>query len=79
MQTKRKILFVGSFKEKAKDGSVGGQMYACKSLINSDLSNHVDWILFDITGKPILFLGCGQEYSDLEQFDKNKFLEKLGL
>lgn len=53
MQTKRKILFVGSFKEKAKDGSVGGQMYACKSLINSDLSNHVDWILFDITGNSV--------------------------
>jgi glycosyltransferase involved in cell wall biosynthesis len=53
MQTKRKILFVGSFKEKAKDGSVGGQMYACKSLINSDLSNHVDWILFDVTGNSV--------------------------
>jgi len=32
-----------------------------------------------ITGKPILFLGTGQAYGDLEQFDKNKFLEKLGL
>lgn len=32
-----------------------------------------------ITGRPILYLGTGQEYSDLEEFDKNKFLEKLGL
>jgi fused signal recognition particle receptor len=32
-----------------------------------------------ITKKPILFLGTGQEYSDIEPFDKNKFLEKLGL
>jgi fused signal recognition particle receptor len=32
-----------------------------------------------ITKKPILFLGTGQNYSDLEPFDKNKFLEKLGL
>ena len=32
-----------------------------------------------ITGKPILFLGTGQEYNDLEKFDKKKFIEKLGL
>jgi fused signal recognition particle receptor len=32
-----------------------------------------------ITKKPILFLGTGQSYSDIEPFDKNKFLEKLGL
>jgi len=29
------------------------------------------------TGKPILFLGTGQEYSDLEVFEKGKFLDKL--
>lgn len=32
-----------------------------------------------ITKKPILFLGTGQEYNDLEKFDKEKFMEKLGL
>ena len=31
------------------------------------------------TGKPILYLGVGQEYKDLEKFDKNKFVESLGL
>lgn len=31
------------------------------------------------TGKPILFLGTGQNYSDLEKFDRNKFVESLGL
>lgn len=31
------------------------------------------------TGKPILYLGTGQEYKDLEKFDKKKFVEKLGL
>ena len=31
------------------------------------------------TGKPILFLGTGQEYKDLQKFDKNKFVESLGL
>ena len=31
------------------------------------------------TGKPIFFLGTGQEYEDLEIFDKEKVIEKLGL
>jgi len=31
------------------------------------------------TKKPILFLGTGQNYEDLEIFDKKKFIEKLGL
>jgi len=32
-----------------------------------------------ITKKPILYLGTGQNYEDIEQFDKNKFIERLGL
>lgn len=32
-----------------------------------------------VTGKPILFLGTGQSYEDLEVFDKKKIIEKLGL
>ena len=32
-----------------------------------------------VTGKPILFLGTGQSYGDLEVFDKEKVIEKLGL
>ncbi len=32
-----------------------------------------------VTGKPILYLGIGQNYEDLESFDKEKFIEKLGL
>ncbi|MCD4771442.1 signal recognition particle-docking protein FtsY [archaeon] len=32
-----------------------------------------------VTGKPILFLGTGQKYKDLEIFDKEKLIEKLGL
>ena len=31
------------------------------------------------TGKPILYLGTGQGYKDLQKFDKNKFVESLGL
>ena len=32
-----------------------------------------------ITGKPILYLGVGQTYEDLEKFDKDKLIEKIGL
>lgn len=31
------------------------------------------------TEKPILYLGVGQGYKDLQKFDKNKFVESLGL
>lgn len=50
---KKKILFVGSFLQKANDGSVGGQMYACRSLLESSLSNEINWILLDTTGKTV--------------------------
>lgn len=49
----KKVLFVGSFIEKALDGSVGGQMYACRSLISSSLAQEFDWILLDTTGKSV--------------------------
>lgn len=32
-----------------------------------------------VTKKPILYLGTGQEYKDIEKFNKEKFIEKLGL
>ena len=31
------------------------------------------------TNKPIFYLGTGQKYDDLELFNKEKFIEKLGL
>lgn len=45
----KKVLFVGSFKNTSKDGSVGGQMFACKTIINSKLSESIDWTLIDST------------------------------
>lgn len=45
---KRKILFVGSFKT-GKDGGWGGQLFACKTIVNSDLKHSVDWTLLDTT------------------------------
>lgn len=32
-----------------------------------------------VTKKPILYFGTGQRYQDLEPFDKNKVMERLGL
>jgi fused signal recognition particle receptor len=32
-----------------------------------------------VTRNPILYLGTGQKYEDLEKFDRNKFLKSLGL
>jgi fused signal recognition particle receptor len=32
-----------------------------------------------VTGKPIIFLGTGQNYEDLEEFDKDKLIRALGL
>ncbi len=32
-----------------------------------------------VTKKPILYLGTGQNYGDVEPFNKKKFIEKLGL
>ncbi len=32
-----------------------------------------------VTKRPILYLGTGQEYEAIEKFDKEKFIEKLGL
>ncbi|MBU2562588.1 MAG: signal recognition particle-docking protein FtsY [Nanoarchaeota archaeon] len=33
----------------------------------------------EITKKPILYLGTGQEYNAIEPFDKEKFIKRLGL
>jgi len=43
------VLFVGSFVSKSKTGHVGGQMYACNSLINSSLKKGYNFILLDTT------------------------------
>jgi fused signal recognition particle receptor len=32
-----------------------------------------------VTKKPIFYLGTGQAYDNIEPFDKEKFVEKLGL
>ncbi|WP_437503546.1 glycosyltransferase family 4 protein [Sorangium sp. So ce1099] len=48
MADKKRILFVGSFNPPA-DGRIGGQYFACRSLIESDLKDHFDFLLVDST------------------------------
>jgi glycosyltransferase involved in cell wall biosynthesis len=43
------VVFIGSFRDSAPDGAVGGQMVACRSLLKSTLSDRVRWILIDST------------------------------
>lgn len=50
---KRKVLFVGGFKNQTKDGGLGGQIFACNSLINSDLKNIFEFTLLDTTAVSI--------------------------
>lgn len=50
---KKKIVIVGSFKDSTSDGSVGGQMFASKTLINSALKEEVDFILIDSTADTV--------------------------
>jgi len=47
--SKKNVLFVGSFKSKSTSGHVGGQMFACRSLVDSDLSKTINWIKIDTT------------------------------
>lgn len=47
-EKKLKVLFVGAFSH-TKDGSVGGQLHACKTLIRSEIINKVEFVLIDST------------------------------
>jgi len=46
-KSKLKVLFVGGFRDTAADGVPGGQNYACRTLLNSPLSERVQWVLLD--------------------------------
>lgn len=46
---KLRVLFVGAFREAASDGTRGGQIVACGDVLDSPLSEQVDWIKVDST------------------------------
>lgn len=48
---KKTVLFVGSFKEKSDEFAIGGQKYACSTLLESSLGKEFNWILIDSTAK----------------------------
>lgn len=50
---KKGVLFVGSFMKEAKDGHVGGQMFACNSLLNSSIADDFNWFLVDSTSESV--------------------------
>lgn len=51
---KKGVLFVGSFLKEAKDGHVGGQMFACNSLLNSSIADDFNWFLVDSTSDSVI-------------------------
>lgn len=46
---KVKVIFVGSFYNSGNKTNVGGQMYASRTLVESELSNFIEWYLIDST------------------------------
>jgi glycosyltransferase involved in cell wall biosynthesis len=49
----KNIIFIGSFNESSNNNVIGGQLFACKSLIESDLSNKYNFFLVDTTMKSL--------------------------
>ena len=49
MNNKPNVIFLGAFKSEAADGTIGGQAFACRSLVESALSKEVKWNLIDST------------------------------
>jgi len=46
---KLNYIFVGGFKDMTKDGHIGGILIACKTILESKLSEYVNWTLIDST------------------------------
>ena len=51
MNNKPNIIFLGAFKSEAADGTIGGQAFACRSLVESALAEEVEWHLIDGTAR----------------------------
>jgi len=48
-----RVLFVGAFRAAGADGTRGGQIALCRTLLQSPLSDHVDWVLLDSTQRSL--------------------------
>ncbi len=65
------VIFVGSFKGAIESGGVGGQMYACRSLIDSPISDHAGRtvrLLLELLRRPrarvLVFAGDGPSFAE---------------
>jgi len=47
------VIFIGAFKSNTADGGTGGQLFACTSLIESELKNQFNFLLIDTTAVSI--------------------------
>lgn len=50
-RSRKSVLFVGSFVTETDDGRVGGQMFACGTLVRSRLRERIDWVTVDTTAE----------------------------
>ena len=50
-----------------------------KALKNADGKGGAAISISYVTGKPILFVGMGQNYEDLIKFEKNIVIDSLGI
>jgi len=46
---KLSVIFIGGFRHTTNDGSYGGQIHACRTLIDSPITDYVEWKLIDTT------------------------------
>ncbi len=71
MKHKPNILFVGAFNQ-TKDGSLGGQLFACKTLLSSPIKLELNFILIDSTMRtlppPSLFIRAFFAFKRLIKF-----------
>lgn len=51
MDKKKRVLFIGSFIKVNSDGGTGGQLFACTSLLESDLFKQFEFVLVDSSTK----------------------------
>ncbi len=59
---KLQLIFVGAFRDQGKDGSIGGQMLDCRTLMQSPLSDYVTWHPLDSTMESLPPPGLGRRF-----------------
>lgn len=50
---KKRIIFVGSFVRPGQIDNIGGVMFACQTIVDSNISDHVNWLYIDSTSPTV--------------------------